>query len=111
MMKPMTEDERVVREAWESVSCTNFFAGTRCCVEAWFIWLPCNWTSRIGDTPSDEVMWSAAAEFTRQRQREIAKAQRGHTWLVSNCPNNWDREYLLDLIDKHLAELQKGMKA
>jgi hypothetical protein len=108
MTKPMSEDEKVVREAWvdvwtgPSTKLLRLYEGSRQIIKEF---------EPLGQDGHYRLNYPAAAEFTRQRQREIAKAQRGHTWLVSNCPNNWDREYLLDLIDKHLAELQKGMKA
>ena len=68
----MNADEQFVREQWGQVSVTNFYAGTRVCVEAWNIWLSCGWTSRVGHTASDKKMWGEAAAFTRARLAEIA---------------------------------------
>ena len=109
--KPMSEDERAVREACEKV----FYAEQDTCPPSVYIapYFDGRWMFKSGYKKSAQEAWSAAAEFVHTRQREIARLTSAIEWLMAwgagddECPQS----ILRTLAKEKLDDLQKGMKA
>lgn len=113
----MSSNEEYVRARWQSVSVTDWYAGTSTLTQAWSIWLPCGWTSPVGGTATDAEMWSAARAFTEQREQAIANVEDEIEWLnwpsVKNvCTREGDlaRCRIIAREQAALAELQRGLR-
>jgi hypothetical protein len=80
MTKPMSEDERVVRKAWEESAIEN--RGTPHYPIIYINGVKCqSWERRFAEW--DEG-WFDAAEYTRNRQREIADVQE-EIWFLEGA--------------------------
>jgi hypothetical protein len=99
-------DEEFVRSKWTSVACKNWYKGQGCAVEAWYIWLPCDWTSPTGHTANDPEMWVHAKAFTEARIVELDKLRSARSRLAAQ---DEDFEFVIALIDRDIEALSRGM--
>jgi len=125
----MTEDEKFVRDHWEWVLVGEAqpYAGYK---EHEFVWqLPGH--KCYEGYESKEKVWSAAAEFTRERLEQIRQVEEEFTVLDIDQGNNWRdackipdfsmlrgfaftqyvrRARTMSRLESILADLKRGMK-
>jgi hypothetical protein len=97
----MTEQEKLVRETWETVYEYQTLSGQ----------------DLVAHGPYTSYTWAAAAEYTRERLEQIRLVEEEILWLGAAFNSEWSywkekplRERILAARQAALAELKRGMK-
>ena len=104
----MHEDEKFVREHWETVEAGDTFAGFSIYL------LPNYWPTALQGFERESVAWQRAAVFTRERVEQIRQVEEEIAWLSDmldwDSPDHKVVERIQDSRKAALTELKRGMK-
>lgn len=102
----MSEDERVVRDAWEKI----FDRETIVAGHGWMVRLPIIWHESMTDGyfRSKDEAWSAARKFTDKRREDIRLVRRDISWVEDFVGDA--RDSILARLQADLDDLLKGWR-